>query len=431
MPRKAGRESGRETVETEVEVPGEVHVSDQQQETYERIEFLKEKFGDDATGRASIQRRLKDGRLIGLPSIPALTFDTDLVAKRYGGGRYYVRFYQGRQYLGDLEFELDEALKPEPEQPREVVAVTTGGEAPSWLAATLDKMGDAIRALAERPAPAPPAAPDPMAMIKAIGETMKSLTPAAPPLPPAAPGLAEQLALVESVVSVGTKIIDARGGGDGSSGDAYMGAVEKLAEPITELVRLRVQQEADRRALNPPRGRRALPPPARNAVTPPAAAPAAASGGQPMGASWLVEIQRWVPMMVKRARANRSAEDTAFFILDELSEPTLQELAKLAAMPDFGAQVARVLPAELGNYPEWTTEFLAAVQDWLFGGDEGPTAEGDDEPEEPDEGGDSEPEAEEVTEAPVFDLEAEAKRRLALLKDAPPKEPAKEPVTTS
>ena len=143
--------------------------------------------------------------------------------------------------------------------------------------------------------------------------------------------------------------------------------------------------------------------------------------------AWLMEIQKWVPMIVKRARANRSAEDTAFFILDELSEPTLQELAKIAAMPDFGAQVARVLPAEMSNYPEWTVEFLAAIQDWLFGGDEG-TAEGG-EPEEPESGGGEDEEPEEV-ETQVFDLDAEAKRRMALLDDAPPKEPAKEPAPT-
>lgn len=145
--------------------------------------------------------------------------------------------------------------------------------------------------------------------------------------------------------------------------------------------------------------------------------------------AWLMEIQKWVPMIVKRARMNRSAEDTAFFILDELSAPTLGELERLAAMPDFGAQVARVLPAEMANYPEWTVEFLAAIQDWLFGGDEG-TVEGE-EPEEPEGGGDNEPEEVVEEEPQVFDLDAEAKRRMALLDDAPPKEPAKEPAPTS
>ncbi len=145
--------------------------------------------------------------------------------------------------------------------------------------------------------------------------------------------------------------------------------------------------------------------------------------------AWLAEINKWVPMMTKRARTNKSAEDTAFFILDELSDPTLHELARIAAMPDFGAQVAHILPAELNGHPEWVTEFLTAVQDYLFS-DEGPAeGSGDEEPVEPVEGGegeDEEPEAEVVEEGGrVFDLDAEAKRRLALLEDNPEKtEPA-------
>lgn len=428
------RNPGRRLSRSEPEVPveereqEEVEVSAEAAETYERIEFLKEKVGDSEQGRVAIQRRLPDGTLANLPSLPIKTFDVDLVAEKYGGGKYEVRFYKGSQYLGYESFTIDPSVQPKKE-PEPATAPAGGAE--GTLVVLVQSMLAELREMRKTPAVAAPAPPpiDPMAMIRAIGETMKSLTPAAPPAPPAAPGLAEQLALVESVVNVGTKIIDARGGGEGGgSGDMYLGAVEKLAEPITDLVKLRVQQEADRRRLNPA-GRRPALPPARNAVTPPVAAPAA--GSQPMMGvpAWLMEIQRWVPMMVKRARAGKSAEDTAFFILDELSEPTLQELARLAAMPDFGAQVARVLPVELNNYPEWTTEFLAAVQDWLFGGDEG-TVE-DEEPEEPEGGGDNEPEEVVEDEPQVRDLDAEAKRKLALLDDAPPKEPAKEPATTS
>jgi len=432
--RSASRGAGRSAVEEQVEEQEQetVEVSAEAAETYDRIEFLKEKVGDGEQGRVAIQRRLPDGTLASLPSLPIKTFDVDLVAEKYGGGKYEVRFYKGNQYLGYESFTIDPSVQPRKE-PEPAPVPAGGGAAEGTLVVLVQQMLAELRELKKAPA-APAAAPiDPMAMIRAIGETMKSLTPAAPPPPPAAPGLAEQLALVESVVSVGTKIIDARGdGGGGGSGDMYLGAVEKLAEPITDLVKLRVQQEADRRRLNPAT-RRALPPP-RNAVTPPAAAPAAASGGQPtMGVpAWLMEIQKWVPMIVKRARASKSAEDTAFFILDELSEPTLQELAKLAAQPDFGAQVARVLPAEMNNYPEWSTEFLAAIQDWLFGGDEDTT---ETEPEEPDGGSDDDKELDEAEEmleeeAPVFDLDAEAKRRLALLDDAPPKEPTKEPAPT-
>lgn len=366
-------------------------------------------------------------------TFPVEDFSFEYVRDVFGGGEYQIQALdESGDFVKSFTFHIDHRYKGKRwSEGHSSTVAGVGDGAPSWLAASLDKMSEAIKVMAERkpePPVAPPAPPNPMEMIKAIGEAMKALTPAPLPAPPAPPGLAEQLALVESVVNVGTKIIDARGGGEGGSGDMYMGAVEKLAEPITELVKLRVQQEADRRTLNPPGARKTLPPPRRNAVTPPAAGTAAATGGQPMLGvpAWLQEIQRWVPMIVKRARANRSAEDTAFFILDELSEPTLVELAKIAVMPDFGAQVSRVLPAELNNYPEWSVEFLAAIQDWLFSGDdEGSTAS--DESDEPDAGGDSEPEEEveviEEEESKVFDLDAEAKRRMALLEDAPPKEP--------
>jgi hypothetical protein len=394
MPRKAGREAGRELVETPAETPGEIPVSDQQLETYERIEHIKERYGDDATGRAQIQRRLKDGRLIGLPSIPALTFDTDLVAKRYGGGRYYVRFYQGRQYMGDIEFELDESLQPEPD----VVAapVTTSqssGDAPTWLAATLDKMGDAIKALAERKAEPPPAPPDAMAMIEKLATTMRALTPPPAPPPPAPPpptSLKDQIEMIKSVVEVGTSILDARGDGGGNSGDSYMGVVQKLAEPVIELVKAQAGRE---QLMRGPR-RVALPPARATGPMPdqPAASPAPAGGAPQM--PWLLEVQRWLPLIQKRSQKGLSAESTAFFVLDELSESTLTALAELAAQDNFEEQVKKLLPAEM--QPEWVEEFLVAVKDYLFTEDE----------EKPDDG--------------VIDLPAEAERRLDALKDKGP-----------
>lgn len=130
---------------------------------------------------------------------------------------------------------------------------------------------------------------------------------------------------------------------------------------------------------------------------------------------WLLEVQKWVPMMVKRAQHGRSAEDTAFFILDELSEPTLQALAELAAQPDFEAKVAQLLPTELTQLPEWVGEFTVAMQEYLFGDDEGTADDGEPEGVGPVEG--------------VLDLDAEARRRMALLEDAP--DATKEPAPTS
>lgn len=401
MRKRSGRELSRDSVETPGEVPGEVQVSDQQLETYERIEHIKERYGDDATGRAQIQRRLKDGRLIGLPSIPALTFDTDLVAKRYGGGRYYVRFYQGRQYMGDIEFELDESLQPEPEiaaAASAAPAVARGNDQPpAWLLSVLDKIGDAAKAFAERKQPDPP---DPIAMIEKLSVTMRALTPPERPAPPQQ-SLKDQLDIIKSVVEVGTSIVDARGeSGGGESGDVYMSAISKLADPIVELVKTQAQKEQLR--LTGPR--RVLPAPAQPPATGPVP-PQPEPARQETPVNWLMEIQRWLPLIMKRQQKGLSAESTAFFVLDELSDQTLTALAEFLEKPDADAQLQQVLPVELWNNPAWLFDFLTAVRDYLL------TEEDDDTDRDA---------VSPVGPSKVIDLEEEAAKRLGKLRDKPP-----------
>ena len=129
---------------------------------------------------------------------------------------------------------------------------------------------------------------------------------------------------------------------------------------------------------------------------------------------WLAEIQRWVPLIVGRAKKDRSPESTAYFILDELSEDTQQKLAEFAVdgLPDdateelalshFLQRLMPLLPGDLQVRPEWVREFLATLLTGLLG-DEG------DEPSEPEPGAPAGP----------LDLAAEAERRMALLDDKP------------
>lgn len=422
------------TVESMDEGPEEGSL--QEMEAYENVERIRSELGD-SEGYVLLARRLANGQLATLAKINASIFDVDYIIKKYGGGVYSARFFKSGVaihaggFLGSVPFNIDPSVQPEPE-PAPVARGSSGGDAPTWLAAVLDKMGDAIKTMADRkpePPPPPPTPIDPMAMIRAIGETMKALTPAPAPAPAPAPGLKDQIDMIKSVVEVGTTILDARseGGGGGGSGDDYMNTVAKLAEPITDLVKLRVQQETDHRRLNPA-GRQPRLTLSRNAVTGPA--PVAATGGQPVIGvpAWLVEVQKWIPMIVKRARGGKSAEDTAFFILDELSEPTVQALAAQAAQPDFGVKLAQVLPVEMQKYPEWVTEFMAAMHDWLFGGDEGTTSD-EDEPQTDGPvglGGDDDEPVE--VEGAAFDLDAEAQRRMAVLRDKPEDAKTPEPV---
>lgn len=372
MAKKLGRHIGATSGPTSGE-----HISEQEREeeqvpteaddVYEHIESLKERFGEGEQGRVQVMRRMADGTIVNLPSLPALTFDIDVVAARYGGGRYEFKFYKGREYLGRDSFAIDESVKPTPE----VVAVKEHreGDAPSWLAATLDKMGEAIKAMAERPAPTPPTPPDPIAMITALATAAKAMMPAAAATP--AMGLKDQIDMIKSVIDVGTTVLDARNGGGGNdTGDAMVDMVSKLADPVIDLVKIQATREAERRqpARNPVTRPRLVPTPATAAAALPK--PPVPPTEAPVPITWVQEIQKWVPLIVKRAQRARSAEDTAFFVLDELSDVTLKKLAEIAALPDFASRAAGILPPELGEYPEWTTEFLAAVQDYLFGEDD-------------------------------------------------------------
>lgn len=411
--------SGTDGGTVERTVPGteELDISLREAEAYENIERIRSELGDDE-GYVLLSRRMQNGQLATLAKINASIFDVDYIIKKFGGGNYSARFYKSGValddggFLGSVPFVIDPSVIPEPDVPTPPVQ----GNGEGTLVVLVQQMLSELKELRKAPVAAPVPAPDPMAMIKAIGETMKALTPAPlPPPPPAppAPGLKEQLEMIKSVVDVGTTILDARGeSGGGGSGDAYMETVGKLAEPIIDLVKARAQQEALRRP--PQRG--ALPP-GRNTVTPPVAATAAVAPNPPTGdpaMSWIVELQRWMPMIVTRARKGLSAEDTAFFICDELSEATQKKLAELAALPDFAARAGQILPPELQGYPEWVGEFLSAVQDYLFGDEQGEVAGGDEPPESP--GG----------QAPL-DLDAKAERTLAALDDAPTKEPVPVP----
>jgi hypothetical protein len=396
---------------------GPEEASVQEMEAYENIERIRSELGD-SEGYVLLARRLANGQLATLAKINASIFDVDYIIKKYGGGVYSARFFKSGVaihaggFLGSVPFNIDPSVQPEPE-PAPVARGSSGGDAPTWLAAVLDKMGDAIKTMAERkpePPPTPPAPPDAMAMIEKLATTMRALTPPPLPVPPPPPpptSLKDQLEMIKSVVEVGTTIIDARGEGGGGSGDAYMGVVSKLAEPVIELVKAQAGRE---QLLRGPR-RVALPPARATGPVPdqPAAPPAPAGGAPQM--PWLFELQRWLPLIQKRAQKGLSAESTAFFVLDELSETTLAALAEIAAQEGFEVQVQQLLPA--GMQPEWVGEFLVAVKDYLF-------ADGNDGPETAPQGDD------------VIDLQAEAERRLDNLKGKGPEQeseqgPAQEP----
>ena len=399
MPRKqalrtdggtVGRTVVRTVERTDDGTETEPEASVREMEAYENVERIRTELGD-SEGYVLLARRLPNGTLATLAKINATIFDVDYIIKKFGGGTYSARFFKSGVaiddggFLGSVPFLIDPSVQPEPEAAP--VVTHSGGNAPSWLAASLDKMSEAIKVLAERKPEPPPAPPDPMAMIEKLAVTMRALAPA-PVTAQQGPNLKDQLDLIKSVVEVGTSIVEGRGEGGSSSGDAYMSAISKLADPIVELVKSKAQQEALRGVPRRP----ALPPPTTGPVP---------SQPEPVRhethMNWLAEIQRWMPMIVKRQQKGASAESTAFFVLDELTDGTLAALAEFMAKPDADVQLQQVLPAELKTNPAWLAEFLQAVRDYLF-------AEDDD--------------ADQDEVLPV-DLATEADARLAKLRDKP------------
>ena len=87
----------------------------------------------------------------------------------------------------------------------------------------LDKLAEAVKEL--KAVPVQQASQlDTMKLIEGIANAARSLAPPSLPPAPAQPDLEKQLALIEKVVNVGTRIIDARGGsedGPADSGDVY------------------------------------------------------------------------------------------------------------------------------------------------------------------------------------------------------------------
>lgn len=331
----------------------------------EQVEKIKSELGDKE-GYVLLLRRKENGQLAHLARFSTAVFSIEYVMQRYGGGSYVAKFYRGGEsvttaWRGQVAFDVDSTVQPAP------VGSPVAGDGShginTMIAMALDKLSDAVKALNDRPAPAPVAAPDPMAMIEKLATTMRMLTPAPVPAPPAM-DLEKQLGIIEKVVNVGTSIVDARGGGgEMSSGDMYAAAMLKVADPIIEVIKDKVESDREQRALR--RGHQPALPPGPS----PSAAPAKPEDNN-MLPPWVLEVRRLVPMILTRAARGKSAENTAYFVLDDLSDMTRAKLAELAATESFDADVMKLLPQQLQQRPEWCQEFIEACKDYLLGVEE-------------------------------------------------------------
>ena len=98
---------------------------------------------------------------------------------------------------------------------------------------------------------------------------------------------------------------------------------------------------------------------------------------------WVLEVRRLLPIIASRATRGISAENTAFFVLDDLSDAAKEKIAALAARDDFDQQVMQLLPQAARQKPEWAQEFCDAVRDYFYPPEDEPE-EGDEDTTEPD-----------------------------------------------
>jgi hypothetical protein len=348
-------------------------------------------------------------------TFPVEEFAYEMVRDVYGGGEYQVQgLAEDSAFVKSFTFSIDARyIGKKWTHPAASPAIAAAhGDSTALIAMALDKMAEAITALKNQPVPPPPPQIDPMALIERLATTMKALRPDPIPAPPQA-DFAQQLTTAKTLVDLGKSLVgDGEGGGGGND---YMSVVSKLADPVIDLVRT----QAARERLGAAPVRRALP--SGNKVTTPATGPVpeqpapspAPAGGAAV--SWIGEIQRYIPLIVKRQQKGASAESTAFFVLDELSPATLDSLTGFLEQEGSDEQLQRVLPAELRNNPQWLGEFLTAVRDYLFGPEEEGAEEAEDETDRP---------------PVVLDIAQRAQEKLGKLADNPDKkkeEPPKEP----
>lgn len=344
--------------------------SDRELEAYEVMERSRSELGDDE-GYVILSKRNDKGQLQHIDKVNARVFDVEYVMKKHGGGGYLAKYYRSGIPIDDggfirsVSFEIHPSVKADPEV-LPGAATSNGGSETAGLMVLIRAMIDELKTIRATPPVQATAAPaiDPMAMIEKLATTMRMLTPA-PLAPPPAMDLEKQLGIIEKVVNVGTSIVDARGGGgEMSSGDMYAAAMLKVADPIIEVIKDKVESDREQRALR--RGHQpALPPPGASS----SAAPAKPEDNN-MLPPWVLEVRRLVPMILTRAARGKSAENTAYFVLDDLSDMTRAKLAELAATESFDADVMKLLPQQLQQRPEWCQEFIEACKDYLLGVEE-------------------------------------------------------------
>ncbi|MGH8906848.1 MAG: hypothetical protein ACRD0K_10115 [Egibacteraceae bacterium] len=310
----------------------------EEQEESEGWQFTKELGGED---RVYIESRA-DGKLTYLETVPASSYSPDYVRDKWGGGDYRVSLiWPNGRWKERRTLSIDRRCRPK------VVPVESAGPVPMFAGvdplARMERMLErAIEAQQTVKAAPVVAALDPVELFKQFAGIVKEIIPTSQS---AGANMKETVELAKTLMSFGREMAEEVTPHEGGDGPPWGMIIEKGITPLVELAARGGRQPTP---AIPAAAPRALP-----AVTP--------TTPTPEGPMWFVELARLFPLILARAKKDADPVTTAAFVLDELSEAAVTQIAALAAQEGFVDKALTVLPAEFGTYAEWAREFLGAV----------------------------------------------------------------------
>jgi len=313
-----------------------------------------EDLGSDVSRVRLHRKDERDGKLANMETVSRDNFSVDYVREQFGGGEYVaVAVTPTGQFIKRCTFKVDARYKgarwAEP-------ALAAG---PIGVSPDVQRLERVVERLVE--ALAKPAAPavNPLGQMKELAEIVRTLMPATPPESNVS-ALKETVGLAKELVGMGREMVEDAEPSDQPPWDRI---IEKGVVPIIEMA-----QRARRPAMAPVTARPALLAPVTPATVV-AETPTAVTTTTEDQPVWQLDLARYIPLILARARKHADPETTAAFVLQELNEDTVTAIAGAAESDDFVDMVFGKLPSEFRvdpNVEAWTRDFLAAVPRLLF-----------------------------------------------------------------
>jgi hypothetical protein len=346
MPRRA-RLTGAEP-ETVIDTP----LTDRQAESYELLAELLANVGEsDAVIR--ISRRGKAGGLEFCEQIPATPdFSEDTVKRDWGGGHYSIQFWGPnpdkpgqRKYIQSVTFHITGQPKEKQDEPDRPV-----GNGDHSLALHLARLEGLVEGLKSGGGAV---ARNPLDDLAKLTEVMRNLMPQNP-----APGAnpSEILSFAREAVGF-AKEMAPEPAGESTPWDKL---IEKGIEPAIDVIKEAMAQQKQIA------GGATVVPAIEAGVTAPVPPPVTVAPGAPM---WQAEVAKVMPRLIARAQKGTDPEAIAYLFLEDAPGGVVQELAKVAADPEFVPAALQVIEQyfpDVKPVHQWFHDFLTAVRDELL-----------------------------------------------------------------